>query len=145
MTSVSSVGHGAREQSDAGADAAAAEVRADVRSHRADAPQYASSHAMYTHEGGGVLYCGEERAARDGEALKAKNVKLIVNCQHAESDNYFEDDDFFSYHRHPMFGGPNTNVAAWFAPTHEKIESALARGDSVLVHCAVSGCRAPGA
>lgn len=98
---------------------------------------------------GGVVYVGNRDAASDRDVLRAHNITHVVNC--TDSMPFFhEADATVSYLRFDVSawclrarnGGRAADVDAFTKPLFSFVRAALARGESVLVHCLAGAHRA---
>ena len=80
------------------------------------------------------LWLGSFQEATDDKWLRRKNIKNVVNCA-IEHDNYFEDVGKIKYLKLAMEDAPDQKLNYAVAKAFRFIESALDRGESVLVHC----------
>ena len=98
---------------------------------------------------GARVYVGNYTAAANKELLKSHQISHIVNCQEATTENYFEGTPGFHYTRFlishwrvvPNIRDPKV-VDEFFGKVFRWVDSALARGESVLIHCLAGAHRA---
>lgn len=103
--------------------------------------------------GGGTFFIGNIRAAASLETLRANNITHIINAQDLDSENFHERKGEaggeFTYLRFPIahwWRAPemqtHAGVRAFYAPLFNFAESALRRGENVMVHCLAGAHRA---
>ena len=106
--------------------------------------------------GGGTFFIGNIRAAASLETLRANNITHIINAQDLDSENFHErtkgeegESGEFTYLRFPIAHwwrapemGTHAGVRAFYAPLFTFAESALKRGENVMVHCLAGAHRA---
>ena len=100
-------------------------------------------------ETGGTIYVGNQSAAQNLSVLRSHNITHVVNCTHGPSKianyhagtlTYFE---FAISNWHNCISGSDPDVLfAFVNPLFAFIDSALANGTSVLVHCLAGAHRA---
>jgi protein-tyrosine phosphatase len=81
--------------------------------------------------------------------LDKYKIYNIVNCKGNDGQNYFEKNEKFSYLRFniqnwrnkPFIDTPE-GVLIFFEPLHKFIETALEKGQNVMVHCMAGAHRA---
>merc|ERR1711981_725728 len=103
---------------------------------------------------GGVVYVGNREAARNRDILREHNITNVVNCTSASAKcggvpNFFEKDTAFRYfafsvakHHHIVTHSNDMAALELFSGVFAFIDAALARGESVLIHCLVGAHRA---
>ena len=100
---------------------------------------------------GARVFVGDVTAARCRRTLDGLGITHVVNCQGLDSTNFFEADGRFSYLRFPIAHrvarrepapDDGKGLVRLFAPLFQFVDSALARGASVLVHCLAGAHRA---
>lgn len=132
------------------------------------ADRYENLNAIWKHNnndstsGGGTVYVGNAVAAGDRATLDERNICAIINCQGNQSQNFFEDDAKFTYHRfvvttlstrvclqHYRKNRTGVAVAAaqpalqgGFQDVFDFIQGHIERGNSVLIHCLAGAHRA---
>ena len=100
---------------------------------------------------GAKVYVGGWSIAKDLDGLKSLELKNIVNCQQMQSENFFENYDYFEYVRFPV-GSILTkspfkmteaagHLKFWY-PMIEFVERKTDDGENVLIHCAAGAHRA---
>eukprot|EP01038_Epipyxis_sp_PR26KG_P015806 gene15806-21410_t len=98
--------------------------------------------------GGGTIYVGNQTAAENINLLRSHEITHVVNCTFGESKipnfhtgklNYY---NFPVSHWQGFLNNSHTSVLAFTAPLFEFIEGAVARGESVLIHCLAGAHRA---
>jgi predicted protein tyrosine phosphatase len=93
---------------------------------------------------GGTIFVGNQMAAQNAMLLKQNNITHIVNC----TDNMplYHQKEFTYYRFNVTFwaqrGEDHKTVEAFLAPMFDFVESAVASGGSVLVHCLAGAHRA---
>jgi predicted protein tyrosine phosphatase len=99
-------------------------------------------------EGGGTIYVGNQTAALNLAGLQALGVTHVVNCTagahaipcyHTGELSYLTF-DIAGWQQHVTH--TDASLAAFVAPLFSFIDSALGRGQSVLVHCLAGAHRA---
>lgn len=117
---------------------------------------YSNIDPIWKHPGGGTVYVGNYMAASTRRTLQERNICAIVNCQEADSQNYFEQDDeddnqgpTIEYHRFLVarlatsYQTESSSVLAdGFQATFDFIQRHIAKGNSVLIHCLAGAHRA---
>eukprot|EP00298_Acanthocystis_sp_HF-20_P008422 c17670_g1_i1.p1 GENE.c17670_g1_i1~~c17670_g1_i1.p1 ORF type:complete len:221 (+),score=94.20 c17670_g1_i1:264-926(+) len=95
------------------------------------------------------VYVGDISAAQSRETLESRGITHIVNCQEANSKNFFEDDPKFVYLRFPIAEwksspGVDTNegIIEYFKNLFTFVDNATLQGQSVLIHCFAGAHRA---
>lgn len=126
------------------------------------ARQYQNLNAIWKHpDTGGTVYVGNATAASNRVILDERNIRAVMNCQGAKSENYFEDDPKFSYHRFVVSTlacrmslqhraaqqSPDTPVVmtplqGGFQQAFDFITTHVELGHSVLIHCLAGAHRA---
>lgn len=110
---------------------------------------YNTMDPIFTHATtGGTIYVGNESAARSLQSLRERGITHVVNCTHGFSaiPNYHP--TAFAYLTFEIaewsqkIGPSDDSAAAFVAPLWAFIDSALAQGGSVLVHCLAGAHRA---
>eukprot|EP01062_Namystynia_karyoxenos_P016125 TRINITY_DN15883_c0_g1_i1.p1 TRINITY_DN15883_c0_g1~~TRINITY_DN15883_c0_g1_i1.p1 ORF type:complete len:291 (+),score=60.52 TRINITY_DN15883_c0_g1_i1:82-873(+) len=98
---------------------------------------------------GGRVFVGNHSAARQLDVLRKNKITNVVNCMDLTSPNWHEDSGEIAYHRFPVahfWSDPRTGspsgVLEYFAPLFDFIDSAVARGEGVLIHCLAGAHRA---
>ena len=88
------------------------------------------------------IYLGNAYNSRDYYFLKDNNIGLIVNCT-IDIDNYFENDNEFTYHRVPVKDIPGANILEFLEDTVDTINKYLLENNDkkVLVHCFMGSSR----
>lgn len=103
--------------------------------------------------GGGTVYVGNYIAASDQCTLQDRNIVAIVNCQDSTTENYFEGDVGYKYHRFPVTHLAISKTAinrttgagaldGGFRDAFSFIQGHLEQGNSVLIHCIAGAHRA---
>ena len=92
---------------------------------------------------GGTIYVGNQQAAQNANLLKQHGITHVVNCTDTMP---FYHQNAFTYHRFnvsfwPAHGGID-ELQTFLAPLWEFVDGALAKGESVLVHCLAGAHRA---
>eukprot|EP01032_Pedospumella_encystans_P019823 gene19823-22532_t len=99
-------------------------------------------------EGGGTIYVGNQTAAENINLLRTHNITHVVNCTYGESKIPNFHAGKLSYITFPVshwqsFVNPtHASILAFVAPVFDFIENAIARGESVLIHCLAGAHRA---
>merc|ERR1712146_484243 len=104
---------------------------------------YNDADAVWAHpRTGATFYIGNLNIAATKDALLAKGIRSIVNCQEAGSENYHEADSSFSYQRFPITlwkrqrgVGTDTGLLEYLAPFFDWVDARMERGENVMVHC----------
>ncbi|KAJ8599428.1 hypothetical protein CTAYLR_007991 [Chrysophaeum taylorii] len=113
--------------------------------------KYRNMDCVYQHPGTGAkLFIGNQTAARSESVLASEAIFHVVNCQDASTANFFERDPRFSYKRFPVshwWRAPkvetHAGILAFFEHgCHAWIDSKLAAGHNVMVHCLAGAHRA---
>lgn len=125
------------------------------------AERYENLNAIWKHSApnGGTVYVGNATAASDRHTLDERNIRAVVNCQGNDTQNFFEDDPRFTYHRFvvstlasrvclqnrrgPDEGGRTiTPLQGGFQQAFDFIRHHIEQGHSVLIHCLAGAHRA---
>eukprot|EP00928_Gymnodinium_smaydae_P097747 TRINITY_DN8925_c2_g2_i1.p1 TRINITY_DN8925_c2_g2~~TRINITY_DN8925_c2_g2_i1.p1 ORF type:complete len:702 (-),score=64.68 TRINITY_DN8925_c2_g2_i1:192-2297(-) len=88
------------------------------------------------------LYIGNVHAARSKQTLSRFGITHVVNCQGADSENFFEKDSRMTYLRFPIGSwqhasdmDTNNGVLQYFSTIVSFVTKALEDGRNVLIHC----------
>lgn len=122
-----------------------------------NAKKYQILNAIWTHPGSQAkLYVGGVQAAQDRKVLDRHNISAVVNCT-STMRNYFEQAKDIKYYRFNIAHWPRhvdgeavkaekpegfKKLGEFVRPMFEFVMSALAAGESVLVHCLAGAHRA---
>eukprot|EP00050_Salpingoeca_kvevrii_P011502 m.15770 g.15770 ORF g.15770 m.15770 type:complete len:248 (+) comp3459_c0_seq1:826-1569(+) len=118
---------------------------------RAGSSRYRDADAVWQHpRGGGRVYIGNLSIAQNKAGLQQLGITHVVNCQGPESSNYFEDDGDITYLRFPIAfwrvrlgpSPPPETTKKFLTRYLAFVYGAVARGDSVLIHCLAGAHRA---
>jgi len=97
---------------------------------------------------GGTIYVGNQTAAENIQLLNQHGITCVVNCTHGESriPNFHEGQlKYFTFkisHWQNFLNSSPESVAAFVDPLFAFIDEALAKGESVLIHCLAGAHRA---
>jgi hypothetical protein len=79
------------------------------------------------------LFLGSDLVARNKELLMNNGITHILNCAKITCDDYFPED--FTYKSMNLYDSGSQNLIGLFFETVEFMESAIANGGRVYVHC----------
>ena len=100
---------------------------------------------LYQHGTRGVLYVGDQRAAKDDLILDRLNIVSVVNCTHNMRNWY---PGKYRYYKFPLgkwrqeSGGGEDGVKKFLDPMLAFLEDSLESGGSILLHCLAGAHRA---
>eukprot|EP00756_Hemistasia_phaeocysticola_P007286 Hpha_TRINITY_DN14193_c0_g1::TRINITY_DN14193_c0_g1_i1::g.10757::m.10757 len=106
---------------------------------------------LYKHPTTGAqMFVGNIQAAQNKSILQRHNISHVVNCQERASKNFHEGDPGFHYlrffisgwWRDPKIKATPDGAFHFFGPVFMFIDSALADGQNVMVHCLAGAHRA---
>lgn len=85
----------------------------------------------------GLLYLGDYEAAADVDAMRERNIRMVVNAASAELPCFFEGCDEWpiDYLRISLDDDPTEPVLPYSVALQDFISRASERGCAVLVHC----------
>ncbi len=86
------------------------------------------------------LYLGSAFNAYDIDQLNKINANVIINVT-KEIDNFYESNLKFTYYKYQIADDNNETIDEILKNTYEQIDSHLARGDCVFVHCYMGASR----
>lgn len=110
---------------------------------------YNDMDAIWKHPStGGVIYCGNQTAAASLALLNSKTITFVVNCTHGSAAiaNYHKSS--LQYYTFPIAawemyaGSTDSSLQQFVDPLFKFIDTALEKGESVLVHCLAGAHRA---
>ena len=94
---------------------------------------------------GGAIFVGNESAAQDYSAFERHGISHVVNCTD-DMPHFFEGQGLsymrFDVARHYLVSGEPEHLANFVGTLFAFVDNALARGQSVLVHCLAGAHRA---
>jgi hypothetical protein len=80
------------------------------------------------------LYLGNGDVASEKEELQRLGIKVILNCQSDDVDNFFENDGIFEYHSFHAEDAHDTNIAQFFDRAYEILSKVKEDKSIILVH-----------
>jgi protein tyrosine phosphatase len=98
--------------------------------------------------GGGTIYVGNQTAAENLNLLRTHGITHVVNCTHGDSKipNFhvgkLEYLTFPISHWQTFVNNTNASVLAFSEPLFNFIDTAIANGNNVLIHCLAGAHRA---
>ena|SRR3990167_2416919 len=107
--------------------------------------EFLDARSLFPYEGKEIfdgVFVGGEMVAKNRELLDERQIRGVVNAT-KELQNFFEDDEEFSYFKIPLPDSIEAQLIKFFDDSSAFIAKQLAEQKNVLVHCKMGQSRSP--